>query len=95
VSGAVLVAPGGDTKARMDDRCQASGASYVIIDRANIPADDLYSCANFDFAFDTICRVPERLAEHIATYAMLRVGAGPCMLGSVWGPSLNYWLYKA
>lgn len=64
-------------KAHMESRRKASGAPYVIIDRVNIPDDDLYAYANFDCAFDTISRIPEHLADHMATYAMLRYKGVP------------------
>jgi len=55
------------------DKCrQATSTPYVTIDRVNIPDEDPYSYANFDFACNTVSRIPELLTEHIADYAMLR-----------------------
>jgi hypothetical protein len=77
VSEAALEALEVKYKAHMDSRRKATGAPYVIIDRVNIPDDDLYAYANFDCAFDTVSRVPEHLADRIATYAMLRYKGVP------------------
>jgi hypothetical protein len=77
VSEATLKALEVKYKAHMDSRRKATGAPYVIIDRVNIPDDDLYAFANFDCAFDTVSRVPEHLADRIATYAMLRYKGVP------------------